>query len=273
MFTASFVIFAFYIKGTVTNEIFTPSVPQDSCLEQILSEVVKDVDSLTISWSRRIDANLKDEISKIFMDKIKFIITDRQFEASSNGHDRNPATVLLVASKTADIHDGIVSLQNKLVWSVMSNFIVLYSDENGNRKKSSPEPFLRKIFRTFANLNALNVRVIYKFNDGVGEFTWFPYEDSNCDSVDRVRLISDCAFGIFKNHSHTLDSNKLRSMCTITAAVRSYEPYSFYSRDSGFSKGVDIDLVKELAHWSHFNVEFKAIDIGDSIEEAMLTEK
>lgn len=272
----SVILLVLCLNTTISQDMLRPNIPHNSCLKQTLSEIVVDVEYLTIYWSYRIDDGIKDEILEVFIDKMKSILTNSRFETSNNWHmNRNSDTILLVASTMLDITDGISSLRNKSGWSRsgMSKLIVLYLDKTGKERRFSTDTFFKDVFQTLANLNAFNVHIIYKFVDGIYEFTWFPYEDSNCDTINRVRLISECEFGFYRNYLKILNKNKLESECTITAAVQSYEPYSFNSNDYGFEKGVEIDLVKEWARWSHLNVELKASDKINSTDGVKFKEK
>lgn len=235
-----------------------PNITPDSCLKQILSKLVEDVDSLAISWSHRIDGSIKDEISKIFVDKI-ITITNRQFDGKTIERiDGKPGVLIIVASTKADIAGEISSIYHRNALSIVSKFIVVYLDENGNGngRKSSADPFLKDVPQTFANLN---IHIIYNFDH---EINAFHMKDSNCDTVERVILNREYAMheNYVKLPMQMSNTNNLGNRTTITAAVQSIEPYSFYSKDSGFSKGVEIDLVLELARWLHFNIELKAID-------------
>lgn len=265
-------ISALDLKTTVSCDIALPTnIHQNLCLKQTLRKIVKDEESLTISWSDRNDGSVKDEVLNFFQDKSKLLITNRQSQTANSGFvNQNPSTVLMLASTMTDITDGLLSLHNKNVWSINAKFIVLYSDKSAIGSKLS-EPFLKDVFQTFANLKALNVHLVYNFAEGINEFTWFPYEDSNCGSVHRVRLISDCEFGSFRNHLQVLNTNKLEGRCTITAAVQSSEPYSFYAKDAEFSTGVYINLLDEFKHWWPVNIELKPID--NRTEEAERKEK
>lgn len=277
MFTVkAAVVLALCLETTASHDILLPEGKQDFCLKRILSEIVEDVELLTMSWSSRIDDSIRDDISKLLTDKMKFI-TNRQFENGNEEHvNRRPGAVLIVARTIAEIDGQISSLHNYIEWSVvMPNVIVLYLDESGNGRKSATDPIFKNVFQMFANWDALNVHIIYKFDRGIDEFTWFPYEDSNCGTVHRVRLISECELGFCQNYlgimQKILNTNNSRSRCTITAAVQSHEPYSFHSKHSGFTKGVDIDLVRELAQWSHFDLELvAAINIFNYTEPVKL---
>lgn len=263
MFTSirSVIILATCLCTTLALNILGANVPENSCFEQTLNEIVKDEKSVIISWSHRISDSVKDEILKPFMGKIDFIIMDWSSEISINWRIlRNPVTVFLVASNKKDIKKGILSLLNKNVWRSNSKFIILYMDGSGNNKRSTNDGFIKNIFKRFANLNALNVRVIYNCNDGIGEFTWFPYEDGNCEQINHVRLISECEFGIYQDYSENVDAIRLSSICEITAAIQPMEPYSFYSISSGFSKGIEVFLMREFANRLKFHLEFQPMD-------------
>lgn len=51
------------------------------------------------------------------------------------------------------------------------------------------------------------------------------------------------------------------------------EPYSLYSRNSGFSKGIEVYLIRELVEWSNFDVELRPIDKINGIQQAQFQEK
>lgn len=258
----------------LTNHIVLPTVPGDYCLERILRENMENVEFYTIFWSHRIDDFIKEKILKLFIDKGRFILTKNERETPNHSHIKTSSTTtFILASTKEDIITGLSSLHDKNMWNFMSKFIVLYLDESGNERHSVDDQFFKDIFQMFADHNALNVHIIYKFDDGIDEFTWFPFQDSNCATINRMRLISECEFGSHRNHSRNRRENKSESRCTVRVAVQSHEPYSFYSKDTGFSKGIDVELMKELGHWLHLDVEFGAIDNSSTKQEADLGEE
>ncbi len=264
------------LKSTVAHDILLPKNVQDSCLTKVLSELIKDYKSFAITWPHTIDGDIKDHISKLFTDKVKFILTDLQIDTvMSSSLKQAPVTTLILASTMMDIVDGISCLNNTNAWSIWSKLIILYLDNSANRRLrrlQSSDPRLKRVFQTFAYWNALNVHIIYKYNDhGMDEFSWFPYEDGNCGTVDRVRLISECEFGVHR----LLNINNAEKRCTIVVAELSYsiEPNSIYSSDTGYLKGVEKELVSNLAKRSNFDIQFKSVHHGHHVKEAEVKEK
>lgn len=254
-----------------TSASFLITLDQNSCLKRSLNELVKDAESLAISWSHSIDHGIRDEISKLLLGKINFI-TNPQLEPTTTVYvEHNSNTVIILASKEADIVGGMSSLYNKNSQSIISKLIVVYLDKSGNERKSSTDPFFHSVFRTLTNWSALNVHFIYKFNDKYDLFSWFSYKDNDYNTV------CECESGFYQNCRKTPmkmdNSNAFERKPTITVAVQSYEPYSFYSKDSGFGKGVEIDLVKEFARQSHFNLELNVIDKMNYSEQSELNER
>ncbi len=248
------------LKPTVAHDILLRKNVKDSCLTKFFNELIKDDKSFSIVWQHSLDCAIKDDISKLFSDKVKFILTDPKVETVSGSHNQAPGTTLILASTIMDIVDGISCLNNTNTWSIWSKFIVLHLDNSANGRLQSSDQLFKRVFQIFASWNALNVHIIYKYNDhGMDEFSWFPYEDGNCGTVDRVRLISECKFG-FHRMVDTNNEEKFERRCTIAVAVQSCEPYSIYSSDAGFSKGIEIDLVREWGSWSQCDIEFKAIE-------------
>lgn len=267
------IILTFCFSTTLAIIIPQATVPENSCFKQTLNEIVKDEKSVVINWSHRINDSIKDEIIKLFLGKVDFIIMNWTFEITNNWHLHRPVTVFIVASNKKDITKGILTLFNKKIWSTNSKFIVLYLDESGKKKKSSNDLFIKSIFQTFANLNALNVRIVYNYDGEIDEFTWFPYEDGNCDTINRVRLVSECASGIYHNYSKRLDTVRLESMCTITAAIQPIEPYSFYSKNKGFTKGIEVRLLQEFSNHLNLNLKLQPLDKANSTKRTQFHEK
>ncbi len=256
------------IKPTASHDILLPKIVQDSCLTKVLRDKVKLDETLAITWSDRIDDALKSDILKLFAGTVKLILNDWQVDKANHTElIGRPGTALILASTIKDIVSGISSSQSTNAWNDILKFIVVYLDNSGNGRLQSTDPFLKGLFETSTNLNAFNVRVIYMYdNYGIDEFTSFTYQDGNCGTMVRVRLISECTFG---DHRVLNVNNNSENRCTITAAVRPSEPYSFYSNDVGFSKGIDVDIIREFAHWSHFDIVLKAID-EDELKEKYL---
>lgn len=255
----SFIVFVLFINTAISNDIIIPTVPVDSCLQRTLTEIVKDFESLIIYqfWS---DFEM-DEIVTLFMNQPKIILTDRHLETPNNCQfNGNSNIVLILATIRMDVTRAILSLQKRNLWNVVAKFIVLYKDEIPSRSITSTETFSKEIIRMFANLSAFNVHVVHRSNNGIKEFSWFPYEDSNCDTVRRVKLINECEFGLYQNYSKIINESMERSECTITVGVQSYEPYSFYSKELGILKEVGSELVEGFARWTNFNVELESIN-------------
>lgn len=272
----SVIVLVFLCVSTIScKNILQANDAENVCFKQVLSEIIKDENSVAIGWSNRTCESIKDEILKTLSGKIDFIIMNWSLEISNWHMSRKYVTdpILIVVSTKADIINAILSLFKKSVWSGTSKFIILFMDESGNGRKSSTDPFIKDILQTLANLNALSVRIIYKYNDGIDEFTWFPYEDSNCETVHFVRLISECKDEVYQNHAERLKITKLKSKCSTTAAIQPMEPYSFYSKNSGFSKGLEVYLLREFAKWSNIDVDMQRNDNINAIQEVDYMEK
>lgn len=272
-FTKSAIILATCLCcATSALNILQANAQENYCLKQTLNEIIKIETSVIINWSHQINESIKDEILEQFIGKVDLVIMNWTFEISINWHiHRHPGTVFIVASNRKDIKKVVLSLLNNNIWKSNSKFIVLYLDGNGNNKKISNDIFMKNVFKTFANLNALNVRIIYKYNEKISEFTWFPYEDGNCETIDRLRLISECELGIYYNYLKKLEATRLKSKCSITAALLPMEPYSFYSKFSKFSKGIEVFLMREFSNRFNFNLELQLMD--NSTKRAQLHEK
>lgn len=255
------------IKVTVGHKIEIPiGSQQDPCLIKLLTSNIKCDESLILNWSHRIHDDVSDVT--VLNENTKFVLRNWQLDPINKWQVYSRLTVVMVASTMTQIVDGMLSLRRANLWNSSSKFIIVYSDHRPLRKVRPNDPILKRIFRTFAIVKAFNVHMIYKSNERISEFTWFPYEDGNCDRVRRVRLISQCDYSFHR--IFRVDKPK-STRCNVTVAVRSYKPYAIYTEDGGFAGGVDINVVREWArHGSEFNLEFKVADEAE-VEEKYFT--
>lgn len=254
------------ISTTLSNHILRVNDAHTTCIEHLFNETIKNEKFLTISWSERFHDTIKDEILKILMRKIDLTIMSWSFEAS-NWHMYRKTTndpVLIFASNETDITSRISSVLKKNVWSFNSKFIVICMEESGNGRKSSADLLIKEILQMFAKLNALDIQVFYINDKGFEGFKWFPYDDSNCETINIVRLISECKLGFYQSYLKSLNAAKLESNCSITVA-------SMESNTSKSNTGIEIGLVKELGKW--LNCELNLTSIDRSFDRVQLKEK
>lgn len=222
-------------------EILVPKVVLKCCLTKVLNKIVEKDKCLVInSPEHNINDSSAEEIFKILRDKMKLVVNSCRAKTTKNNWQviSKPDTIFILASTRKQIVTQTKFLRN--AWSILPKIIVVYLEKRKNR----PVSLTKNIFQTLTHLNASSVHLLYMFDDDISEFTWFPYEDGNCDRVDRVRLISEC-----KSGSHRIQhTRKLESKCTIRPTIG--------SKNAGYTEGIEIELTKALARWSNFNVEF-----------------
>lgn len=255
-----FVLWISIISTTLSNHILRVNDAHNTCIEQIFNETIENEKFITISWSERFHNTIKDEILKILMRKIDLTIMSCSF-GSSNWHMYRKTTndpVLIFASNETGITSGISSVLKENVWSFNSKFIVVYMEGSGNERKSSTDLLMKDILKMFAKLNALDIQIFYINDKGFEGFTWFPYDDSNCETINIVRLISGCKLGFYQSYLKSLNTAKLESNCSITVA--SMESNTSKSNTSELMTGIEVSLVKELGKWLKFELNLTCID-------------